>query len=1108
MSVGSGALSASHEDIDGRGARDWQNHIETFVGREREMQILRTRIDDATNGRGSLVLVSGEPGIGKTRLLTEASRYAESKEMQVLWGRCWEGEGAPAFWPWIQTIRGCLTSLGTTARDNLIARTGQPILTRLTTCTPPTDTRISSIAQFQLFDSISEVLRLTAEACPLVLFLDDLHQADSSSTRVLEFVLSDLRQSNFTIVATARTLDGPQHPSPTLSRVISAPGTSALQLLGLNDQAARQLISDQLGSTDITEPAVRTIQARTEGNPFFLIEICHTLRTLPELNLPAVLGVPESARLIVDKRMCGFPQMTRHVLAVAAVIGRTFSADLLGETNDVLPHLLIARQDGLILPTGTRPNEYQFSHALVREAIYSSLTPETRSSSHAQIANEIERSNEGHADELADPLAHHYFYAGTQAPRGKALEFTVKAAANARSSAAYDYAAELLRRGLALARGDSVLGLDLQLELGSALLSAGRWQESRETFLEAASGARRIGSGSRLAKAAIGAKGLILSPAPPDQRSIDLLQEALNELPAEETHLRVQVLHALATATHFSPPQSSNANLATEALCLAETLNNTDAIATALEAVIITNWRPGTARRMIEYATRLLDLGQDSRDIELQGRARIHLYVARSQHAEATAETEIDFAERVALESNHPKLRWQVNLLRSSQALVRGDFDTGLDYAHTARELGNKCHDQTAFLHLGLNLLLRARLRGSFDGLDSSIRDGAKLTPDVPLSKLAIACVDFASDPAAHRPRALQETIDACLSYLQSNAFSLWGQCLLAELSFLSDNKEAAARVLTVLEPYADEAVVAGWGTALEGSAAHFVGLANLTLRKTDKAVACLSHAIRTNSECNWTLLRARSQLFLALAADRQQPHGDGSMIDRHAAAAVRTYDQAGLDIFDNPFIVGADGSSLYRSFEELFPRSASQTSTPPPSATLTATQEGDFVLFVYQSSSVRLRATKGARQLVWIVTNPGHEIPATLLAQIDHPDRDLRAPGAGRSAKSKVIDDQARQEYTIRVREIRALLDSATDDPAATLEVREELEWLTSVLSASRNIHGETRHLGDPDERARVAVRNNLSNVIRRIFRQDERLGTHLTNSVHTGTSCSYRPE
>jgi len=178
----------------------------------------------------------------------------------------------------------------------------------------------------------------------------------------------------------------------------------------------------------------------------------------------------------------------------------------------------------------------------------------------------------------------------------------------------------------------------------------------------------------------------------------------------------------------------------------------------------------------------------------------------------------------------------------------------------------------------------------------------------------------------------------------------------------------------------------------------------------------------------------------------------------------------------------------------------------------IVASEAGEFVTFKYMDTAVTMKKTKAMRQLVWLIENPNTDIPATVLAQIDGSSSNTQSRSlpysATRPSRIPVIDGQARAEYGRRVREIRNMLGEPTNDPADEVALREELGWLNEVLAKARGLNGRTRFVGDLEERARISVRNNLSNAIKRVRRQGERMGVHLANSVHTGSCCSYRPE
>ena len=177
-----------------------------FVGRGREIAELSAGLDDAIAGRGRLFLISGEPGIGKTRLADELAVNAASRGMRVMWGRCWEGGGAPAYLPWVDVLR---TLILNASRDRerhsaLPAEIAQLIPELSSETTMPRVTADPQQARFRLFDAIATLLKRFARSVPLLVILDDLHEADHSSLELLKFVARGLTDSRVVIVGTYR----------------------------------------------------------------------------------------------------------------------------------------------------------------------------------------------------------------------------------------------------------------------------------------------------------------------------------------------------------------------------------------------------------------------------------------------------------------------------------------------------------------------------------------------------------------------------------------------------------------------------------------------------------------------------------------------------------------------------------------------------------------------------------------------------------------------------------------------------------------------------------------------------------------------------------------
>ena len=255
-----------------------------FVGREPELATLSERLAAASAGHGSMVVLAGEPGIGKTRLAEEVAAQARAHGARALWGRCWEGEGAPAFWPWVQVIRAYLrghepealrAELGPGGAD---IATLVPELRALLPEAPAPPALDPAQARFRLFDSITAFLAQAATAQPLVLILDDLHWADIPSLLLLEFLARDVADAHVLVVGSYRDVEVARgHPlMRTLANLARSPHVARLTLAGLTAPEVARAIAEVSG-TPPPERLVTALVGETEGNPLFVTEMVRLL---------------------------------------------------------------------------------------------------------------------------------------------------------------------------------------------------------------------------------------------------------------------------------------------------------------------------------------------------------------------------------------------------------------------------------------------------------------------------------------------------------------------------------------------------------------------------------------------------------------------------------------------------------------------------------------------------------------------------------------------------------------------------------------------------------------------------------------------------------------
>ena len=306
---------------------------ETLLGREREMATLRAALASASRGRGRLVLLSGEAGIGKTRLADTFAAEAGDLGVRVAWGRCWEAGGAPVYWPWLQAVRSLIRDVHAADLRRLIGPDGAPIAQVLPEVRdvlpelPELPDDDSDRARFQLFDSFSRLLRNAAHDGPIVVILDDLHAADEPSLLLLRFVAMDLAETGVVVLAIYREGElAPTDPRigllTELARVSSG---ERLDPLGLTVDEVGRYIEAEAGERP-ADGLAQAVHRETEGNPLFVGEIVRLLAEEGRLDRPPEgsgqpFGLTEGVKAVIGRRLARLSDPCREILARASVIG-------------------------------------------------------------------------------------------------------------------------------------------------------------------------------------------------------------------------------------------------------------------------------------------------------------------------------------------------------------------------------------------------------------------------------------------------------------------------------------------------------------------------------------------------------------------------------------------------------------------------------------------------------------------------------------------------------------------------------------------------------------------------------------------------------------------
>jgi len=435
----------------------------TFVGRDREMGELNKALEASLAGQGRLVMLVGEPGIGKTRTAQELASRAESRGAQVLWGRCYEEEGAPPYWPWVQPLRAWVErSNAHTLQSQMragaanIAEIVPELRDKLTGLNPPPALEPES-ARFRLFDSIATFFKNASRSQPIVLVLDDLHWADRSSLLLLEFVAHEIADSSLLLIGTYRDVEVTRrHPlSQSLGTLIREQTFQSLELKGLNQQEVGQLAEATRGSS-LERIQLEAVHGRTEGNPLFVGEIVRLLeREGGNDGQGWDIRIPSGIKDVIGRRLDGLTEECNRALTVASVIGREFElrqlvplVDDVSEDRllEVLEEALTAR---VIEELPQAVGRYQFTHALIQETLTEELSTTRKVRLHARIAEAFEELYSSNIEAHAAELAHHFAEAQTVLGTGKLIRYSSLAGERALATYAYEEALAHIQRALA-----------------------------------------------------------------------------------------------------------------------------------------------------------------------------------------------------------------------------------------------------------------------------------------------------------------------------------------------------------------------------------------------------------------------------------------------------------------------------------------------------------------------------------------------------------------------------------------------------------------------------------------------------------------------------------
>jgi tetratricopeptide (TPR) repeat protein len=1024
-----------------------------FVGREAELGRLVRALDRAIAHDGRLVLLVGEPGIGKTRIARELALRAAALGVAVRWGRCQETEGAPSYWPWVQVLRdheqreleaGAGPAAGALAA--LLADDVPPPLVA--------SEAESTHARFQLFETVAKALRRLCAESPLLVVFDDLHWADAASLLLLRFVATELADARLLVLGTYRDVEMRQGAGAGMLPELARAGERVV-LSGLAGADVARLLAARAGRV-LPDDVVTTVHQVSEGNPFFVEELARTLEGAPDAS-PGAVRLPDHTRDVVRYRLRPLSERGRQILEVASVLGRDFEVSPLAAVcglaaDDTLAALDEAARLGLLV-AGEAPDAWRFAHALVRETVYGDLPAARRVRLHRAVGEQLEALGPAARTRRLPELAHHFASSASLDRGAKAATYARAAGEQALARLAYEEAAAYFGQAItSISFGDADAGARsrLILQRADALWRANETAAVRAASLEAAELARGV-DGALFGEAAMIYAGTITAEIGlPDPTLLGLLEEALTVVPAGAVALRAQLLARLSRALSLNPAAAGRPEqLSEEALRLARASGDALALTRALVARYFAILGPDRIDEALALVDEVVRVGESSGSTPsaLDGQfLRIAVLLMLGDVARVDAELAIlvPRAERMRL----PYQRWLARSVQALRALLGGRFDDAERLAGEALSLAPTLDDLIAPAFFAIQLF---HLRREQDR-------AVEVAPQIALLgeghtflrswRYVMTFLRFVVGEREAAARDLTALATEGFTELPRDGSWLPAMVNLAEVAHGVDDVDSAGQLYDLLRPHAASAAVVAAAVCL-GSVERYLGLLAVTLGRLDAAAEHFESALAAHVRLDAPVYRARTAFAYARLLLRRGKPGDEERAAVLLADARATAEALGM-------------AALLREMrEEAAVSPVRPTLVPRPVAAELRADRYGWTL-VFDRIEVRVPDSKGMLYLAHLLAAPGEHVSAVDLAGI---------PVGGDAGER--LDTRARAAVRQRAKDLEGELAEAerANDLGRMEVIRAELAALTDELARSRGLAGRSRRLGSVAERARVNV-------------------------------------
>lgn len=852
----------------------------TLAGRADELERLLRAWDMAVAGTRQVVLVSGEPGIGKTRLLEEVARRAHAQGGLVLYGRCDEELVIP-HQPFIEALRPCVSVYPVSAlRQRLhglepdLARAFPELLGRLPDVAIP-DVVDPEAGRYRFFEAITTLVTGITAAQPTLLVLDDLHWADKSTLLLLRHLVRATASADLMIVAVYR--DRELQPGDALADLLAGLHREVdlirVLLAGIVERDSDALIAELAGH-EVAPGLASALHRESGGNPFFLEELVrHLIETgrLAELEgrasravIVGALDLPEGVREVVNRRLRRLPDPVREILTVAAVVGREFDAELLARASDqpaarVLDLLGHAADAGLITPN-PRLGRYTFEHALIRQTLDTTLGPARAVGIHAAVGTALEAA--GDSSQSSAALAHHFMQSVPLTGAAKAIHYASRAGHQALADVAVDDAVTCFANALRIYEEygppDPAVHVELLIDLAGALIQVDE-QAGVDAARRAVDAARADGSPEQFGRAVAAFVEPMYGVHAFPTLVTDLLDEARGVLGEDHPALRARLLafEAFKYAA-FQLRGRDGRVLAADAVATARVADDPVTLSDALFALAVSLEGTDDVSQRLSIGEELLAMG------EVAG-ARASAFGFR-----VLAGVQLELGDPDALESTIIQLarvgteqRWlpasvYATQWAATQALLEGRFD---DVHVRGTELRRyvRAYRGAGSMHLMQTFSL-ARDLGTLTPIGPSVADDDQSL----LTWAMLSLAQLESGDEAQAFENLDRLAEAGLDRRGPESRSGAALATLVEVAARRGTPAHAAELYELLEPFRGRLLALILGLACVGAADRYLGMLSAMLERWDDATGHFDRALELETSMRGHALVPRTEYWKA----------------------------------------------------------------------------------------------------------------------------------------------------------------------------------------------------------------------------------------------------